>query len=37
MSGRTARGRFLLGSLPAPVLHQGLVESHGHLPAIDPV
>ena len=37
MSGRTARGRFLLGSSPAPVLHQALVESHGHLPAIDPV
>jgi hypothetical protein len=26
--GRTARSRFLLGSLPAPVLHFSTIESH---------
>jgi hypothetical protein len=31
--GRTARGRFLFGSLPAPVLHFALVEFHGRIVA----
>jgi hypothetical protein len=31
--GRAPRSRFLLGSLPAPVLHFALVESHGRIVA----
>jgi hypothetical protein len=29
--GRAARSRFLLGGLPAPILHFALVKSHGRM------